>query len=33
MIAKFTYDLCDYPGQVTREEAARRVARCLEFPR
>lgn len=25
------YDLCDYPGQVTREEAAIRVARCLEF--
>ncbi|HSX23111.1 MAG TPA: hypothetical protein VLE97_10080 [Gaiellaceae bacterium] len=27
------YDLCDYPGEVTREEAARRVARCLEFHR
>lgn len=27
------YDLCDYPNQVTREEAARRVARCLEFSR
>jgi len=25
------YDLCD-SAQVTREEAARRVARCLEFP-
>ncbi len=27
------YDLCDHPSLVTREEAARRVARCLEFTR
>lgn len=27
------YDLCDFPAQVTREEAAKRVARCLEFTR
>jgi len=27
------YDLCDYPTAVTREEAAQRVARCLEFTR
>lgn len=27
------YDLCDHPTTVTREEAARRVARCLEFTR
>ena len=26
------YDLCDYRAMVTREEAASRVARCLEFP-
>ncbi len=27
------YDLCDHPSQVTREEAAKRVAHCLEFTR
>lgn len=27
------YDLCDYPNAITREETARRVARCLEFSR
>ena len=32
-LVSIIYDFYDHPTSMTREEVARRVARCLEFPR